>query len=192
MACVPELKTAKEEEITRIRSSKTSLFYACGDCSARVNSESDSSKFFDFNAQLAGSEKKNRAEILRLKRELEAAQELNQKDNALLQDLQNEQKRLIAEREQLIRTDDRKSKKRKNTDMNATITDTSDNEATDDQHDEYKELSANLQLTVDNIKKELGTHFQLAIATLTEKFIEMIERNNTIIRNEFDSSLSSH
>lgn len=184
VACVPELLTAKEEEINRIRSSKTSLFYACTDCSARVNKESDSSNFFDFNAQLAGSEKKNRAEILRLKRELEAAQEINQRDNAALQDLQNEQKRLLAEREQLVRVDDRKSKKRRNTDMNATIMDTSDTDATDDNYDEYKKLSAKLHLTVDNIKKELGAQFQLAIATLTEKFIEMIERNNNTLRNE--------
>lgn len=183
VACIPELPTAKDDEITRIRSSKTSLFYACIECT-RVNKESDSSKFFDFNTQLASSEKKNRAEILRLKRELEASQEARQKDNAALHDLQNEQQRLITEREQIVRTEVRESKKKMQSKMDTTMLDSSDTDGTDGNYSAINKLTLNLHQTVDIIKKELATQFQLAITTMTEKFVEMIDRNNMLLRNE--------
>lgn len=178
------MAAAKDDKITRIRSSKTNLFYACIECSARVNKESDSSKFFDFNTQLASSEKKNRAEILRLKRELEAAQDARQKDNAALHDLQNNQQRLMLEREQIVRTEVRESKKRRQSEMNTTMLDSSDMDESEGNYSAINKLTLNLHQTVDTIKKELATQFQMAITTMTEKFVEMIDRNNILLRNE--------
>lgn len=185
VTCILDLVNAKDEEINRIRSSKTTLFYACAECSARVGRESDSSNFFDFNTQLESSEKKNRAEILKLKRELETAQAARAADNAALQDLQNEQRRLAAERAQLAKKEAHESKKRKNNQLDQTVIST-DNESDDTEGNfsTFNKLTDNLAYTVDGIRKEMAAQFQTAITILTEKFVEMIKRNNILIRNE--------
>lgn len=119
------------------------MFYACVECSTRVSRESDSSIFFDFN-QLESSQKKNRAEILKLKRELEAAQLARQADNAALQDLQNEQRRLAAERALLAAKETRESKKRKANLLDQTlITTDNDSDDTEENFSTYNQLTDN-------------------------------------------------
>lgn len=61
--------------------------------------------------------------------------------------------------------------------------DTSDTD-TEGNFSAINKITDNLHYTVDGIRKEMSVQFQQAITIMTEKFVELIERNNNILRNE--------